>query len=107
MHANLAYPKFSLVLRPLRLSVLPRIWVEICRDTHAAMNILKKGMILLGMEYQSGKCGLGEQFSQTSRAIFQDHSTFGQKESAEKSGKRGEKTASTMDGQPKIASGLL
>jgi putative transposase len=61
--------------------------IEICRDTNAAINILKKGMGILGMEWQN--------------------STFGQKESAEQSGKHGEKTTSTIDGQPEIASGLL
>jgi putative transposase len=61
--------------------------VEICRDTNAAINILKKGMKKLGVEWQNG--------------------TSGQEESAELSGKHGEKTASTIDGQPKIASGLL
>ena len=61
--------------------------IEICRDTNAAINILKKGMGILGMEWQN--------------------STFGQKGSASQEGKHGEKTASTIDGQPKIASGLL
>jgi putative transposase len=35
------------------------------------------------------------------------NSTFGQKGSAEQSGKHGEKTASTIDGKPEIASGFL
>jgi len=61
--------------------------IEICRDTNAAINILKNGMKMLGMERQN--------------------STFGQKESASSEGKHGEKTASTIDGQPKIASGFL
>lgn len=61
--------------------------IEICRDTNAAINILKKGMGILGMEWQN--------------------STFGQKGSASQEGKHGEKTASTIDGQPKVASGLL
>jgi putative transposase len=65
----------------------PSCGIEICRDTNAAINILKKGMGILGMEWQN--------------------STFGQKESASQEGKHGEKTASTIDGQPKIASGLL
>jgi putative transposase len=60
--------------------------IEICRDTNAAINILKKGMGILGREWQN--------------------STFGQKESAEKSGKHGEKTANTIDGRLDIASGL-
>jgi putative transposase len=65
----------------------PSCGIEICRDTNAAINILKKGMGILGMEWQN--------------------STFGQKESASQEGKHGEKTASTIDGQPDIASGLL
>jgi putative transposase len=35
------------------------------------------------------------------------NSTFGQKGSASFEGKHGEKTASTIDGKPDIASGLL
>ena len=65
----------------------PSCGIEICRDTNAAINILKKGMGILGMEWQN--------------------STFGQKESASQEGKHGEKTASTIYGQPDIASGLL
>jgi putative transposase len=58
----------------------------ICRDTNAAINILKKGMIILGIEWQN--------------------STQGHWGSASKDGKHGEKTASTINGQPEIASGL-
>jgi putative transposase len=65
----------------------PNCGIEICRDTNAAINILKKGMGILGMEWQN--------------------STFGQKGSASQEGKHGEKTASTIDGQLEIASGLL
>ena len=65
----------------------PKCDVEICRDTNAAINILKKGMKMVGMEW--------------------NNSTFGQKESASKEGKHGEKTATTIDGQPDIASGFL
>ena len=61
--------------------------IEICRDTNAAINILKKGMGILGMEWQN--------------------STQGHWESASQEGKHGEKTASTIDGKPDIASGLL
>jgi len=59
---------------------------EICRDTNAAINILTKGMKVLGMEW--------------------NNSTFGQKESASQEEKHGEKTANTIDGQLDIASGL-
>ena len=60
--------------------------VEICRDTNAAINILKKGMKVLGIDW--------------------NNSTFGQKESASIEGKHGEKTSNTIDGRPNIASGL-
>lgn len=65
----------------------PKCKVEICRDTNAAINILKKGIKVLGVEW--------------------NNSTFGQKESASKDGKHGEKTANTIDGQLDIASGFL
>jgi len=65
----------------------PKCSVEICRDTNAAINILSKGMKVLGTEWQN--------------------STFGQKESASNEGKHEEKTASTIEGQPDIASGFL
>jgi putative transposase len=65
----------------------PSCGIEICRDTNAAINILKKGMGILGMEWQN--------------------STQGHWESASQEGKHGEKTASTIDGKPDIASGLL
>ena len=61
--------------------------VEICRDPNAAINILTKGMKVLGVEW--------------------NNSTFGQKESASQEEKRGEKTANTIDEQSDIASGLL
>jgi putative transposase len=66
----------------------PNCKMEICRDTNAAMNILKKGMKVLGIDW--------------------NNSTFGQKESAsENEGKHGEKTANTIYGQPDLASRLL
>jgi putative transposase len=70
-----------------RTHLCPSCGIEICRDTNAAINIIKKGMGILGMEWQN--------------------STFGQKGSASQEGKHGEKTASTIDGKTKIASGLL
>ena len=66
----------------------PNCQIEICRDTNAALNILQKGMNLLGTEWQK-------------------NGTSGQEESALKEGKHGEKTTSTIEGQPDIASGLL
>ena len=66
----------------------PKCKIEICRDTNAALNILKKGMSILGMEWQN--------------------STFGQKGAAsENEGKHGEKTASTIKEKSELASGLL
>ncbi|MEG4286262.1 transposase [Microcoleus sp. A006_D1] len=66
----------------------PNCGIEICRDTNAALNILQRGMNLLGTEWQK-------------------NGTSGQEESASEEGKHGEKTASTVEGQPDIASGLL
>ena len=62
--------------------------VEICRDTNAAINILKKGMKILGVEWQN-------------------NSTQGHWESASPDEKHGEKTANTIDGKLNIASGFL
>ncbi|MCM0593753.1 MAG: transposase [Gloeotrichia echinulata DEX184] len=62
--------------------------VEICRDTNAAINILKKGMKILGVEWQN-------------------NSTQGHWESASPDEKHGEKTANTIDGKLDIASGFL
>ncbi|WP_233220904.1 hypothetical protein [Chlorogloea sp. CCALA 695] len=52
--------------------------MEICRDTNAAINILTKGMKVLGVEWQR-------------------NGTSGQEESASKDGKLGEKTTNTID----------
>jgi putative transposase len=57
-----------------------RCGVEICRDTNAAINILKIGMKILGIKWQN-------------------NSTSGQEESAEQSEKHGEKTTNTIDGK--------
>ncbi len=65
----------------------PSCSIEICRDTNAAINILKKGMGILGIEWQN--------------------STFGQKGSASQEGKPGEKTASIAEGKPSTVSGFL
>jgi putative transposase len=65
----------------------PNCKVKICRDTNAALNILQKGMNILGMEWQNG--------------------TSGHEGSASQEGKTEEKTASTIDEKSKIASGLL
>lgn len=64
----------------------PNCKIEICRDTNAAINILSKGMGILGREWQN--------------------STQGHWESGSEGRKHGEKTTSTIDGKPDIASGL-
>ncbi|MCC5642170.1 transposase [Nostoc sp. CHAB 5824] len=61
--------------------------IEICRDTNAAINILKKGMKILGSKWQN--------------------STSGQEESASQEEKHGEKIANAIDGKLDIASGFL
>jgi len=66
----------------------PNCKIELCRDTNAALNILQKGMNLLGTQWQR-------------------NGTSGQEGSASSEGKRGEKTASTIEGKLDIASGLL
>jgi putative transposase len=66
----------------------PNCKILICRDTNAALNILQKGMRILGCEWQN-------------------NSTSGQEESAEQSGKHGEKTVNTIDGKLDLASGFL
>lgn len=65
----------------------PNCKTEICRDTNAAINILQKGMNVLGIEWQN--------------------STQGHWESASEEEKHGEKTTSTTDGRLDVASGLL
>jgi len=64
----------------------PNCKVEICRDTNAALNILKKGMNMIGTEWQNG--------------------TSGHEESASQKGKTEEKTASTIKEKSEVASGL-
>jgi putative transposase len=65
----------------------PNCKIEICRDTNAALNILQKGMSILGIEWQNG--------------------TSGHEGSAsENEGKTEEKTASTIEEKSTIASGL-
>jgi putative transposase len=57
----------------------PNCKIEICRDTNAALNILHKGLNILGVEWNK-------------------HSTSGQEGSAsENEGKRGERCTSTVD----------
>jgi putative transposase len=65
----------------------PNCKIEICRDTNAALNILQKGMSILGIEWQNG--------------------TSGHEGSAsENEGKTEKKTASTIEEKSTIASGL-
>jgi putative transposase len=65
----------------------PSCRIEICRDTNAALNILHKGLNILGIE--------------------SNNSTSGHDGSGSKERKRGEKTASTTEAQANVASGFL
>ena len=71
-----------------RTHACPNCGVEMCRDTNAAINILKKGLNILGMEWQN-------------------NSTQGHWESALKKEKHGEKTASARHEQSASVSGFL
>ena len=64
----------------------PKCGFELDRDQNAALNILKKGLNILGMEWQ--------------------HSTFGQKGTAPKGGTLGERCTSALEGQPDEVSAL-
>ncbi len=72
-----------------RTHACPSCKIEICRDTNAALNILHKGMNILGAEWNK------------------HNSTSGQEGSAEQSGKHGERCTSTVDEQSKTASNSL
>ena len=65
----------------------PKCKTEICRDTNAALNILKKGMNILGIEWNN-------------------NSTLGHRGTAEYSGTLEETTASAVDGQLETVSGV-
>jgi putative transposase len=82
----------------------PNCQIEICRDTNAALNILRTGMSILGMEWQkSEKCGVSP-----NTTLGQDNGTSGQEESAsEIEGKRGERRTSTVDERSNTASNSL
>ena len=84
-----------------RTHLCSKCGVEICRDTNAAINILKKGMKTLGVEAQAFRGKLPPE------SLLWNNSTFGQKGSASNEGKLGEKTANTIDEQSDIANGLL
>jgi Transposase and inactivated derivatives len=64
----------------------PKCGFELDRDQNAALNILKKGLNILGMEWQN--------------------STFGQKGTGEKSRTTGEISTSAMDGKPEMVSAV-
>ena len=64
----------------------PQCGFELDRDQNAALNILKKGLSILGMEWQ--------------------HSTFGQKGTAPKGGTLGERCTAALEGQPDRVSAL-
>jgi putative transposase len=64
----------------------PQCGFESDRDRNAALNILKKGLSILGMEWQN--------------------STFGQKGTASKEGTLGERCTAALEGQPDEVSAL-
>jgi putative transposase len=64
----------------------PKCGFESDRDQNAALNILKKGLSILGMEWQN--------------------STFGQKGTASKEGTLGERCTAALEGQPDEVSAL-
>ncbi|QUV86406.1 RNA-guided endonuclease TnpB family protein [Chloracidobacterium aggregatum] len=64
----------------------PKCGFESDRDRNAALNILKKGLSILGMEWQN--------------------STFGQKGTASKEGTLGERCTAALEGQPDEVSAL-
>jgi putative transposase len=64
----------------------PKCGFEMDRDQNAALNILKKGLSILGMEWQN--------------------STFGQKGTDPKGGTTGEISTSAMDGKPEMVSAV-
>ncbi|MCU0545384.1 MAG: transposase [Oscillatoriaceae cyanobacterium Prado104] len=66
----------------------PNCKIEICRDTNAALNILHKGLNVLGVEWNK-------------------HSTSGQEESGSQDRKHGEKIATAVDKQFDSVSKLL
>jgi putative transposase len=66
----------------------PNCKIEICRDTNAALNILHKGLNILGVDWNK------------------HNSTSGHEGSGLKEQKAGEKTASTAEKQFDAASGL-
>ena len=67
-----------------RTHTCPSCGFEACRDTAAAMNILKKGMKLLGIEWQN--------------------SSVGHTQTGEKSQTTGEMIASAIDGKLEVVS---
>jgi putative transposase len=64
----------------------PKCGFELHRDQNAALNILKKGLSILGMEWQN--------------------STFGQKGTAPQGGTLGERCTTALEGQPDEVSAL-
>jgi len=69
-----------------RTHVCPKCGFELDRDHNAALNILKKGLNILGMEWQN--------------------STFGQKGTAPQGGTTEERCTATTEGKPEVASAL-
>ncbi len=76
----------------------PNCKIEICRDTNAALNILKKGMNLLGRE-RAGQ-NSGSQARRIPRVEWNhNNSTLGHRETAEKSGTLEESSAAVDEGK--------
>ncbi|MCH9056744.1 transposase [Synechococcus sp. PCC 6716] len=65
----------------------PKCGFELDRDQNAALNILKKGLSILGMEWQNG--------------------TLGHKGTASQEGTLGERCTAAMEGQPNMVSALV
>jgi putative transposase len=73
----------------------PSCKIEVCRDTNAALNILQKGLSILGVEWNKQRGGSPAQ-----------HSTSGQEGSGSEEQKLGEKTAAVDEKQFDLVSGL-
>jgi putative transposase len=70
-----------------RTHVCPKCGFELDRDHNAALNILKKGLNILGMEWQN--------------------SSSGHERTAPQGGTTGETSTSAMDGQPEMVSAVV
>ena len=53
----------------------PQCKIEICRDTNAALNILKKGMNLLGVEWNKNNSTVGHRSTAEKSGTLEESST--------------------------------